>query len=39
MEVDRVNEALLVPKTSRRLLHPLDLGVNRFAGSIRNAAP
>lgn len=31
MEVDRVNEVLLVPKTWSRVLHPLDLGVNRFA--------
>jgi hypothetical protein len=39
VEVDCVNEVLLVPKTSRRVLHPLDLGVNRFAGRVGNAVP
>ena len=34
MEVDRMNEVLLVPKASRRVLHPLDLGVDGFAGCV-----
>ncbi len=37
VEVDRVNEVLLAPKTLRRVLHPLNLGVNRFAGRVGNA--
>jgi hypothetical protein len=34
VEVDRVNEVLLVRKASRRVLHPLDLRNDRFAGRV-----
>ncbi len=37
MEVDRVNKVLLVPKTSCRVLHPLDLRIDRFAGYVGDA--
>ena len=39
MEVDRVNEVLFVPKASRRVLHPLNLGIDRFAGCVGDAVP
>jgi len=37
VEVDRMHEVLPVPKAPRRVLHPLDLGIDRFAG--RRPAP
>jgi hypothetical protein len=39
MEVDRNNEILFVPKTARRVLHPLNLGIERFAGRVRDPMP
>jgi len=34
MEVDGVDEVLLVPETAGRILHPLNLRVDRLAGGI-----
>src|SRR5690348_2522781 len=34
VEVDRVGEVLLVPESARRVLHPLNLGIDRLAGSV-----
>ena len=31
MKVDRVDEVLFVAESARRVIHPLDLGVDRFA--------
>jgi hypothetical protein len=39
VEVNRMNEVLLVPKAPRRVLHPLDLGIDRFAGRISDPMP
>src|SRR6266700_2628453 len=39
VEVDGVNEVLFVPKSTRRVLHPLDLGVDRFAGRVGDVMP
>jgi hypothetical protein len=33
VKVDRVGEVLLVPKSTCRVLHPLNLGVDRLTGS------
>ena len=39
VEIDRVHEVLFVPKTSCRILHPLDLGIDRFAARVGDAVP
>src|SRR5208283_3391295 len=39
VEVDRVYEVLLVPEAPRRVLHPLDLGVDGFAGRVGDPMP
>ena len=36
MEVDRIDEVLFVPESAGGVLHPLDLGIERFTGSIGN---
>src|ERR1039458_9574924 len=39
VEVDRVHEVLPVPEAPRRVLHPLDLGIDGFAGRVGNPMP
>src|SRR5215467_665775 len=39
VKVDRMNEVLFVAKTSRRILYPLDFGIDRFAGRVGDAVP
>jgi hypothetical protein len=39
VEVDCVNEVPFVPETSCRVLHPLDLGIDRFADCVGDAMP
>ena len=39
MEVDGVNEVLSVPEASRRVLHPLDLGIDGFASRVCDPVP
>jgi hypothetical protein len=39
VEVDGVNEVLFVPEASRRVLHPLDLGIDGFASRVRDPVP
>src|SRR5438034_1773384 len=39
VKVDRVGEVLLVPKSTCRVLHPLNLGVDRLTGSVRHPVP
>jgi hypothetical protein len=36
MEVNCMNEVLFVAESSSGVLHPLNLGVERFTGGIRN---
>ena len=36
MKVDRGFEVLFVPESSRGVLHPLDLSVDRFTGCVGN---
>src|SRR5271157_6200857 len=36
VEIDRMDEILLVAEASRRVLHPLDLGIDRFASRVRD---
>src|SRR6266571_7617658 len=37
VEVNRVNEVLFVAEAASRVLHPLDLGVEGFAGGVGDA--
>ena len=39
VEVDRVHEVLPVPEAPRRVLHPLDLGIDGFAGRVSDPMP
>ena len=39
VEVDRMDEVLFVPKAPSRVLHPLDLRIDRFAGRIGDPVP
>ena len=36
VKVDRIDEVLFAPESSGRAIDPWDLGLERFAGSIRN---
>jgi hypothetical protein len=36
VEIDRMDEVLFIPKPSGCVFHPLDLGIQRFAGGIRD---
>jgi hypothetical protein len=36
VRLDRMDEVLFVPESSSRIFHPLDLGIEGFAGGIRN---
>jgi hypothetical protein len=36
VEIDRVDEVLFVAKSSSRVFHPLNLGVDGLAGSVGN---
>ena len=39
VEVDGVNEVLFVPEASRRVFHPLNLGIDGFASRVRDPVP
>src|ERR1019366_1923764 len=39
VEVDCVHEVLPVPEAPRRVLHPLDLGIDGFAGRVGDPMP
>src|ERR1017187_4516363 len=39
VEVDRVHEVQPVPEAPRRVLHPLDLGIDGFAGRVGDPMP
>src|SRR5258708_3591713 len=39
VEVNGVNEVLLIAESARRVLNPLDLGVDRFTGCVGDSMP